>query len=437
MCWGNRADGQVGDNGNFNSPSDRTSPSSVSNNNHGGNTYLNTGVMPSSAVTGATCEISPSLPTGLTLTSGTCTITGTPTATASNATYTIWANVSGTSYSGQIWLEVGLNAPDISYSSSTYTYTKDTLITTLNPTNVGGGVTTWAINATLPSGLTFGTSNGTIWGTPDTVTAATTYTIWANNSADSNSTTITFTVNDVAPQICYGPLSSCSGAHIVIFSQNVTINTLVPNYYVAGSGMPTSCSISPSLPTGLSISSLCVITGTPTVLSSMTFYSVTPSNSGGSNTNTNALYIGVLAAGGTLAVTPTNTEGSVNNSISNITMSYTHTASNYGWTSGVSNTSTTLLNNLQEGENWLGSDSGERGEMAIVYARNDSGATTHSLGLLYNWGGSWTETILDNGTDTGHYPSVVIDRNGALHISYIDDANDELRYATNASGSWV
>ncbi|MBD38132.1 MAG: hypothetical protein CMB10_03785, partial [Euryarchaeota archaeon] len=85
----------------------------------------------------------------------------------------------------------------------------------------------------------------------------------------------------------------------------------------------------------------------------------------------------------------------------------------------------------------MGSDSGERGEMAIVYARNDSGATTHSLGLLYNWGGSWTETILDNGTDTGHYPSVVIDRNGALHISYIDDANDELRYATNASGTWV
>ena len=94
-CWGNRADGQVGDNGNFNNPSDRTSPSSVSSNNHGGNTYLNTGVMPSSAVTGATCEISPSLPTGLSLTAGTCTITGTPTATATNATYTVWANVSG------------------------------------------------------------------------------------------------------------------------------------------------------------------------------------------------------------------------------------------------------------------------------------------------------------------------------------------------------
>jgi alpha-tubulin suppressor-like RCC1 family protein len=175
-CWGNRADGQVGDNGNFNNPSDRTSPSSVSNNNHGGNTYLDTGVMPSSAVTGATCQVSPALPTGLSLTSGTCTITGTPTVTATNATYTIWANVSGQSFSGQIWLEVGLNAPDISYSSSSYTYTKDVEITSLIPSNVGGEVTTWAINATLPSGLTFETSNGTIWGTPDTITSATTYT---------------------------------------------------------------------------------------------------------------------------------------------------------------------------------------------------------------------------------------------------------------------
>jgi hypothetical protein len=45
-------------------------------------------------------------------------------------------------------------------------YTKDIEITTLTPSNVGGEVTTWAINATLPSGLTFETSNGTIWGTP-------------------------------------------------------------------------------------------------------------------------------------------------------------------------------------------------------------------------------------------------------------------------------
>ena len=49
--------------------------------------------------------------------------------------------------------------------------------------------------------------------------------------------------------------------------------------------------------------------------------------------------------GGTLTITPTNREGSVNSALSNITMSYTHSISNYGWTSGVSNTTTALLNN--------------------------------------------------------------------------------------------
>ena len=33
-------------------------------------------------------------------------------------------------------------------------------------TNTGGAVTSWAINASLPSGVSFGTNNGTIYGTP-------------------------------------------------------------------------------------------------------------------------------------------------------------------------------------------------------------------------------------------------------------------------------
>ncbi|MDB2623701.1 putative Ig domain-containing protein, partial [Candidatus Poseidoniales archaeon] len=436
-CWGNRADGQVGDNGNFNNPSDRTSPSSVSNNNHGGSTYLNTGVMPSSALAGATCAISPSLPTGLSLTAGTCTITGTPTVTVTNATYTIWANVSGQSFSGQIWLEVGLNAPDISYSSSSYTYTKDIEITTLTPSNVGGEVTTWAINATLPSGLTFETSNGTIWGTPDTITSATTYTIWANNSADSDSLTITFTVNAATPNFHYGSASGGGTPPLVLYL-NQTMNPLTPTH-ASGGGAITSCSSSPSLPSGLSLSSTCVLSGTPDATATGALYTITGTNTGGSDTA--SLYIEIRSSGGTLSVTPSNTEGSVNSSISDITMSYAHQLSNYGWTSGVSNTTTTLSNNFLTagGTHLLGIDSGDQGEMVVVYAHNDtsSASGTYSLGMMYRWGGTWTETILDTGTDTGHHPSVAIDRQGAIHIAYIDDHNDELRYATNASGSWV
>ena len=423
MCWGNRGDGQVGDNGGFNSPSDRTSPVSV----NGNHTYLDTGVFPSSLVADATCGISPALPTGLSLISGTCIITGTPTATAVNTTYTVWANISGLSFSGQVWLEVGLNLPIVSYSPATYTYTKGSAVSTIVPSNTGGEVVTWAINGTLPSGLFFGTSNGSIWGTPDAVTPSTTYTVWANNSAGSASTTITFTTNDVAPSITFSPssLTLAVGTPMTSISVSNTGGTIV------------SCNVSPSLPSGLSLSNTCVLSGTPTVVSGPASYTITATNTGGSDTATFSLT--VQASGGTLTITPANREGSGNSPLANINMSYTHTASNYGWTSGVSNTTTSLASNFDYGGgvHWLGADSGEQGELVVVYARNDLTTSTHSLALLYRWNGVWTETILDNGTNTGHHPSVVIDRQGAIHIAYIDDDNDKLRYATNASGSWV
>ena len=47
------------------------------------------------SISNAICEISPSLPTGLTLTQGTCTISGTPTVVQNGTTYTLWANESG------------------------------------------------------------------------------------------------------------------------------------------------------------------------------------------------------------------------------------------------------------------------------------------------------------------------------------------------------
>ncbi|MEC7351103.1 MAG: putative Ig domain-containing protein, partial [Candidatus Thermoplasmatota archaeon] len=423
MCWGHRGSGQVGDNGGFNNPSDRTSPVSP----NGGHTYLDTGVFPSSLVADATCSISPALPAGMSLTQGTCAIAGTPTATATNATYTVWANISGQSFSGQVWIEVGLNAPLVSYPSASYTFTKDSPVSVIVPSNTGGEVSTWAFNGTLPSGLSFGTSNGSIWGTPDTITPPTTYTVWANNSAGSQSVNLTLRVNDVAPSITFAP----SSLELV----NGTAMTAVSVSNSGGSIV--SCSVSPSLPSGLSLSNTCVLTGTPTNGSTNTTYTLTATNSGGSDTTTFSLM--VQAAGGSLTITPSHRVGSANSALANITMSYTHTASNYGWTSGVSNTTTNLATNfdLGAGIHWLGVDSGEQGEMVVVYARKDSTTTTHSLALLYQWNGSWTETILDNGTNTGLHPSVAIDRQGAIHIAYIDDDNDKLRYATNASGSWV
>ena len=51
-----------------------------------------------------TCSISPGLPTGLNIDSGTCTISGTPTVESVNQTYTVTAVISGVTYQGSVWL---------------------------------------------------------------------------------------------------------------------------------------------------------------------------------------------------------------------------------------------------------------------------------------------------------------------------------------------
>ena len=62
---------------------------------------------------------------------------------------------------------------------------------------------TWAINASLPSGVSFGTNNGTIYGTPTELWTQTSYMVWANNSGGSSVAYLNITVNDEAPVISY------------------------------------------------------------------------------------------------------------------------------------------------------------------------------------------------------------------------------------------
>ena len=102
-CWGYDAYGQLGDGG---SNTNQISPVSVS----GNNTWdSSTGLSSGSGggmtnVAGATCNISPSLPTGLSIDSNTCTISGTPTVETSNTTYTVTAVMSGVTYQTSVWL---------------------------------------------------------------------------------------------------------------------------------------------------------------------------------------------------------------------------------------------------------------------------------------------------------------------------------------------
>lgn len=75
----------------------------------------------------------------------------------------------------------------------------------------------------------------------------------------------------------------------------------------------------------------------------------------------------------------------------------------------------------------------------ISYYDNDKG----DLKYATNASGSWVTTTVDSDGYTGYDSSIALDTSGKVYISYFyfslddEDENATLKYATNASGSWV
>jgi hypothetical protein len=65
---------------------------------------------------------------------------------------------------------------------------------------------------------------------------------------------------------------------------------------------------------------------------------------------------------------------------------------------------------------------------------NDS---TDDLKYATNSSGSWVAETVDSTGTVGQYTSIAIDSLDNLHISYFDGTNNDLKYATGTSGSWV
>ena len=293
-------------------------------------------------------EISPALPTGLSL-RGDGAIVGIPFVDSPATNYTIWANNTGGS--GTAVLEITVNGTGIfiNYPYNTAELAQYSPMMALYPSTSGAAIVSWSIEPTLPSGIFFGTNNGTIWGTPSTLTESAVYTINATGVEDYGTATVTISVltdtdldsipdindddidgdgwsnvdetncqtdemdeNDYPSdidqdRICDLLDTSDDRAIIVIYLDNSlelainsTINPLVP---ITAGGDITGWEIYPALPLGLdfngtmpgrSTSDTGTISGTPTELSDSAIYTIWANNSNSGQSGSFQITISVL-----------------------------------------------------------------------------------------------------------------------------------------------
>lgn len=229
-----------------------------------------------------TWAIAPTLPAGLAFSTLTGAISGTPTALSPATTYSVSGAYPGGTATTTLSLAVQEAPTGISYPGSPFTFTRGQSIGAIAPVVNGGTPTAWSIVPTLPAGLAFSATTGIISGQTSTLSAATVYTVSATHSGGTFTTGLTLAVVDLAPGIRYTPSNS-------VFTKGTAIDLITPTNL---GGAADSWTIAPALPTGLSFNTVTgQISGTPTVLSSATEYTVTARNSGGPGSTTLTLTV--------------------------------------------------------------------------------------------------------------------------------------------------
>jgi sugar lactone lactonase YvrE len=135
----------------------------------------------------------------------------------------------------------------------------------------GAGTLTYSVSPALPAGLSFSAA-GTVSGTPTVVSTATTYTVTVTDTSSSTTTaTFNLTVNTAI---------RTSTVDFNALTENHAVTTFAPIIGSGGTGT-LSYSFSPSLPAGLVYSATGMVSGTPTVVSAATTYTVTVTDANG------------------------------------------------------------------------------------------------------------------------------------------------------------
>ena len=187
----------------------------------------------------------------------------------------VTATNSGGSMEVQIELTVVDEAPSLWYGAlgdAGMVLTKGIAMETLVATSADGAIVNCQSQPLLPSGLTLD-SDCSIHGSPEELLSMTTYLITAENSGGVAHRNLTLTINDQ-------PLANISyGTGIYVFAKQVDAVDLEPSY---DGGFPLTWTIQPTLPSGVVMNmSSGAIAGVAELAHSMTIYTITATNTGG------------------------------------------------------------------------------------------------------------------------------------------------------------
>ena len=176
----------------------------------------------------ASYAISPAAPAGLSFSTTTGQLSGTPTSTQSATNYTITATNAAGSATATFTLTVTVGTPAFSLSSTAETRVATTAITGYTITSTGAPITSYSLVGSLPAGLSFSTSNGLITGTPTETRTATTYTV-IGTSASGETATATYRMRVT------GDLGDTGPGGGLIFYYSSTGFSCGPNFNATGS----------------------------------------------------------------------------------------------------------------------------------------------------------------------------------------------------------
>ncbi|MDG1551256.1 MAG: putative Ig domain-containing protein, partial [Candidatus Poseidoniaceae archaeon] len=336
-----------------------------------------------SALLGATCTFTPSLPTGLSVEAGTCTISGAPSSIQLNTTHTITATSStGLSYTGEFYLNVLAQTPVISYTGSPFTYAKDVAISPLTPTNTGGDIPLHVIDSIGDVGNSSSMvmdSNGKIHIAYSDITNTK-----VKYATDKSGAWVDTIIGTFQGSISIA-VDSNNNVHIAYTS------SLNLYYATDKSGSWVSSVADSTFGTG--------------------FY---PSIAIDSNDKVHIAHHNLMSSG---------------------RLRHTTDASG-SWVTSV------LTLSGQDNGQWpsIAIDSNDKIHISYYQAAHTSTPSLLGINYITDKSGAWVSICIDNfnaAADANGPPtSLSIDSNDNIHISYFDDINEDLKYATDKSGSW-